>query len=219
MKKRRQKRKTKKKGLVKRKPQTTGKSALRRAKKWPLLECLISKDWRNTHELTQICLARQSSSGEILAGVAVVDLGCLGVKNAYAAHFYSAYNYRHELRARLEQNQSLVECDLDLAAKVIAEAVRYADSLGFKPNRDLRDVLLLMDDAHPENCTTEVPVGGEDGQPFYFAGPYDNSEQIMRVLDRKVGPGNYRFFVPLDDQPFFDDIDETMMVEIEDEYE
>ncbi|MCP4426285.1 MAG: hypothetical protein GY803_17475 [Chloroflexi bacterium] len=218
MKRRKQRKKTRKKGIVKRAIQSTGKSVLRRAGKWPLLECLISDDWRNTHELTQICLARQSPTGEVIAGAAVVDLGCLGVKNAFATRFRSAYEYRREMRANLERNQTLIACDLDLAAKVIAEAVRYAADLGFRPNKDLRDVLLLMGDARPENCATEIPLGGEDGQPFYFAGPYDNPERVMRILDRKVGSGNYHFVAPIGDPSFFED-GEGMTIEIDDDYD
>ena len=178
---------------------------LKQAGQWPLLECLIAAEWRDTTKISQICVARQSPHGDVMAGAVVIDLGCLGVKNAYAAHFHSAHEYRREMRALLTKNQDLIACDLDLAAKVIDEAVKYAGSLGFKPNRDLKDVLLVMGETRPENCSTAVPVGGEDGQPFYFVGPYDDPDRVMRILDRKVGRGNYHFIVPLGSPDLFDD--------------
>ncbi|MFQ5434215.1 MAG: hypothetical protein ACE5FD_04995, partial [Anaerolineae bacterium] len=67
------------------------------------------------------------------------------------------------------------------------------------------------------NCGIEVPVGGEDGQPFFFAGPYDNADAVMRKLNRAVGEGNYHFFAPIGPPDFFeDDFDEEDWEELDD---
>ena len=205
MKRRKRQKKVKKKGITRKIAQSLGKAMLHRAGKWPLLECIIAADWRKPGEIIQVCVARQSPQGDVITGACVVDLGCLGVKNAFAARFHSVSEYRRELRSGLTQRQKMITCDLDLAAKVIAEAVKYAGSLGFRPNRDLKDVLLVMGDAHPGNCTEEIPLGGKDGQPFFIAGPYDNPDRIMRILDRKVGRENYHFIAPTGPSGFFDD--------------
>jgi hypothetical protein len=182
------------------------------------LECIIAEEWREQGAIIQLCVARQSPRGDVMAGACVIDLGCLGVKNAYAAHFHSAAEYRREMRSRITQNQKMIPCDLDLAAKVIDEAVKYANSLGFRPNRDLKDALLVLGETHPENCPTEIPLGGEDGQPFFVAGPYDDPGRIMRILDRKVGRGNYHFLAPIGPADFFDDeFDELYEDDEEDE--
>lgn len=181
------------------------KSTLRQAGQWPLLECLIHAGWRDTHQITQILVARQSPRGQVATGAFVVDLACLGVKNAFAALFPSARGYRREMRSGITDKQEMVTCDLNLAAKVIETAVDYAGSLGFKPNKDIKDALLVMGETHSENNDTEIPVGGEDGQPMFIAGPYDDVEQIMRKLDRKVGEGNYHFLTPIGPLGFFDD--------------
>ncbi len=219
MKRRKRVKKTKRKGAAREIPLSTGKAMLRRSSKWPLLECIISAGWRETNQIIQLCVVRQSPQGDVIAGVCVIDLGCLGVKNAYAAPFQSVSEYRRELRSHLTKHQKLIPCDLNLAAKVIVEAVQYAGSLGFRPNRDLKNVLLVMGDTHPETCAEEVPLGGEDGRPLFIAGPYDDPARIMRVLDRKVGPGNYHFIAPMDDPAFFEEDVEGMTAEIDDEYE
>jgi hypothetical protein len=183
----------------------TGKAILRYAGQWPLLECIITADWREPGEIIQLCVARQSPLGDVVTGAFVIDLGCLGVKNAYAAHFNSAHEYRRELRSRLTGHQKMIACDLDLAAKVVKEAIRYAGSLGFRPNRDTGDALKVMGATRPENCTVEIPLGGEDGRPFFIAGPFDDPDRIMRILDRKVGRGNYHFMAPIGPPGLFDD--------------
>ena len=106
----------------------------------------------------------------------------------------------------------MIKCDLDLAAKVIETAVNYAGNLGFKPHKDIKDALLVMGETHPENCDIEVPVGGEDGQPFFVAGPYDNVKLVMSKLNRALGEDNYRFLTSLGAPDFFaDEFDEGDM--------
>lgn len=205
MKRRKQRKKSRKKRAPGKVAQFMSKMMLRQSGKWPLLECIITKGWGEEGEIIQLCVARQSPRGDVVTGACVVDLGCLGVKNAFAAHFHSAAEYRRELRSQFTQHQEMISCDLDLAAKVIDEAVKYANSLGFRPNRDLKDVLLVMGETHPENCAAEIPLGGEDGQPLFIAGPYDDPDRIMRILDRKVGRENYNFLAPLGPPGFFDD--------------
>ena len=186
---------------------------------WPLLECLIPVEWQNTQMVHQICVARRSPIGYIAAGIYLVDLGCLGVKNAYATVFSSEAEYRRELVARLESGQAMRTADLNLAAKIIEEAITYAQTLGFSPHKDIRQANWVMGtDVRPENCDIEVPVGGPDGKPFFFAGPYDNVDRIIRTLDRSVGQGNYQAVVRIGD-PFFDDDDDDYEDDEEDDWD
>jgi hypothetical protein len=50
-------------------------------------------------------------------------------------------------------------------------------------------------------------LGGKEGKPFFVAGPHDNADRIIRILERKVGHGNYNYFVPIGDPGSFDDGD------------
>jgi len=171
------------------------------------MECLIAANWRDTQDITQIVVARQSSTGQVAMGSFLVDLACLGIKNAMTKVFPSASVYRREYRERLMVSQPMTECDLDLAAKVIDEATKYAHSLGFSPHRDARLALKVLGEAHPENCEETVPLGGEDGKPLFIAGPYDDVERIMGILERNVGAGNYTFFIHLDVPGSFEDFE------------
>ena len=164
---------------------------------WPLFDCRITSNWRDTKEITTIVVVRKTSSDEVALGCFLVDLGCLGIKNAMTKRFPSEDEYE-DFSAHLAQGQSLKNCDLDLAAKVIDEAVRYARSLGFAPHRDSRKALELLGTADPRNCAEPVPLGGEDGKPFYFAGPHDNVKRIISTLEKNLGPDNFHYFAPVD---------------------
>jgi hypothetical protein len=184
-------------------PRPTGRRALlRTASGWPLHECLLTKTWQEPGEITQILVARRSTTGQIAVGTFLVDLGCLGVKNAFADLFDSQWEYK-KLRSEFMERQAMVKADLNLAAKIIREAIAYAGELGFKPHRDYRDAMLVLGDADPEACDEPIPLG-KDGKPFFVAGPYDNVDQITSKLTRKLGPDGFHCLVPLrGDEEFF----------------
>ena len=108
-----------------------------------------------------------------------------------------------ELRDGMKANQDMIEADINLVAKIIREAIAYAEELGFKPDPDYRDAMLVLGDADPDACDVPIPLG-KDGKPFFVAGPYDNVDQIMAKLTRKLGPEGFHFLVPLSgDEEFF----------------
>jgi hypothetical protein len=188
---------------------TGGRALLRAAGHWPLHECLLTKEWQEEGAVTQILVARRSPSGQIAVGVFLVDLSCLGVKSAFGRPLHTMQEYR-ELRDGMKANQDMIKADINLVAKIIHEAIAYADELGFKPDPDYRDAMLLLGDANPDACEVAIPLGGKDGKPFFVAGPYDNVDQIMSKLTRKLGPDGFTYIVPIggDEEVFLLDEDE-----------
>ena len=193
----------KQKRAKRRAPSTSPRALLRTSGDWPLYECLVAKNWQRPEEITQILVARRSPSGQIAVGAFLVDLGCLGVKNAFASLFNSRWEYERELRRPMTQRQAMIPVDLNLAAKIIREAIAYAQELGFKPHPDYRDAMLVLGDADPDACDVPIPLG-RDGKPFYIAGPYDNVDRIMNKLMRKLGPDGFHFIIPISEEDIFD---------------
>jgi hypothetical protein len=185
---------------------TSEKGLLRQSSEWPLLECLISAEWQDPMQLTQICIARQSPTGAIAAGLFLLDKACLGAKNGYGRIFAAKQQYHQELRNSLMASQKMITCDVDMAAKIIEEAIQYAESIGFKPHKDVKQAFLVLGETHPEEyANLEVPLGGEEGKPFFVSGPYDDADRIIRILNRKVGEGNYHYLLAIGPPDFFDD--------------
>ena len=75
------------------------RALLRASGNWPLHECLLTKEWREEGATVQILVARRSPSGQIATGTFLVDLGCLGVKSAFASLFDTRREYEQKLRA------------------------------------------------------------------------------------------------------------------------
>lgn len=170
---------------------------LRKAGSWPMYECLATKAWQKPGEIIQILVARRSPTGQVACGVFLVDLGCLGVKNGFASLFDSEGEYRETLRRRIVESQPMQAVEPNLAAKIVREAIVYAQGLGLSPHRDSRDAMLVLGDADPDTCDTPVPLGNGAGKPFFVAGPYDNVPLIMARLERAVGRDGFEYLVPL----------------------
>lgn len=201
-KRRRRKRKRKSTKSKKRKKKRQGKSRrtdpkLRMAGRWPLHEVLLTENWREPEEIVQILVARRSGMGQIATASFLVDLACLGVKSAFPSLFSSQTEYELQLRNRTTSRQEMKQADLDLVVKIIREGIAYARELGFSPDPDYHDAKLLLGDANPDACDEEIPVGGPEGKPFFFAGPYDDVDAIMEQLTEVCGPDGFNFMAPV----------------------
>jgi hypothetical protein len=177
---------------------TSPRAMLRSAAYWPVFECLVTRDWNRTDrepQLVQVVVARQSPHGPIAAATVLMDLACLGAKNAYARAFDDRADYQ-ELVAHLGQEQPFDRVDLDLAAKIVRDGIAYARSLGFQPHRDYGLAAPFFQGAEPDRCPVAIPLGYH-GRPFFIAGPYDRVDVIVTRLTRAVGPGNFDVLAPL----------------------
>lgn len=189
---------------------------------WPLHECLITGNWRDTMQLMQIVVARRNpANGVVVAAIYLIDLGCLGIKDATLLRFTSTAEYRYTLEGSVMLIQLFEPAPLDLAAKILHEAAAYGRSLGFIPRGDYTDSLPLLQGARPENVAEQIPLG-VDGKPFYVSGPDDHPGKILRQLEKAVGPGNFDYTIMLAPgvaPPLGIDPTKLSLLPISDEYE
>jgi hypothetical protein len=193
----------------------TGEINISTAQKWDLHQCLVTQDWQDATTLTQLVVLRRSSGGQIAAGIFLLDLGCLGIKNAHTDGYASYNEFETTTLEAIQANQDLEPCSLDFAAKMVKTAIAYARSLGFEPHKDAKKAMRMLGDAQPENCPDEIPTG-VNGKPFYANGPYENPMRVINTLNRTVGEGNYEVMLidpedmdeDFDDDDFGDDFDE-----------
>ncbi len=161
-------------------------------KNWPLLECLITADWRDTETIIQVLIARRSSRGEIGAAFMLIDLACLGLKNGATLRLPTLEAYELGIRDRMAENQELAACSPDLVAVIAGAAREYAQKLGFKPHPDALNVLEYLGEVHPETVTEKVPLGGPEGKRLFISGPNDYVDRVIRTLEASVGVGNFK---------------------------
>jgi hypothetical protein len=160
---------------------------------WEVYECIVNDGWNQPGALVQLAIARRSPRGRMVAGIALVDLGCLGVKNAFARRT-TVEKYLTEIRVGVTAFGAARHISLDLAARIVREAIAYARSLGFEPHRDFRQFEPLLAGGDADAAPEEIPFG-EDGKPLYISGPHDNVNHILATLNRTVGEGNYHYLI------------------------
>lgn len=164
---------------------------------WQVYEVLLSQNWNQEAALVTILVARRSPKEKLAAAGFLVDLGCLGVKDAVVRLYPSVSAYHQDMRQHYLSIQPMSPADLNLAAKIIVSGVRYAEQLGFHPHSVYLQAQHLLADADPEACPAAIPLGGPEGKPLFVAGPYDNARQIVNHLTRHVGAGNFHYLVTL----------------------
>lgn len=127
------------------------------------------------------------------ASLFLVDYYCLGVKNAESFTFSSDQRYREMKTVAFSQfDEGTQEISLEQAQAIVFGAEDYARQLGFEPHRDYakaKGILGERPDALPELTF------GRNGQPFYFDGPYDNPQKVIKTLEKSVGAGNFHYML------------------------
>lgn len=166
---------------------------IRQVAHFPLRECLINDDWVE-HKLASITFARNRPDGRVAVGSFIVDVGCLGVKSAFANPSITAEQYSQKFLSGQPTNQ--IRLGAPCAVKLILGALEYARELGFKPDPDYFYSREIFGDIDPAGCE-ETFEYGMDGKPFYVAGPHDNPNRIVNHLTKKLGPDGYLFMMPL----------------------
>ena len=184
------------------------RSLLHAALKWPVMECWLSANWEDPLDLDQAVVTRRDpATGEVYMSMFLVDRACLGLKDAHVANFVNAAEFRNTILAHMQETQELIQVDIDFVAAVVKAGIDYAAQFDLRPHRDYRDASILLKDANPDAVDVNIPVGGDDGKPFFIAGPYDNAQKIVARLTQQLGPDGFHYTVRLDpDDEMLDDL-------------
>ncbi len=163
----------------------------------PILECLMTEEMFDGG-MGQVIVSRTTGSGMVAAGIFLLDIFCLGVKNAFPMlRPRAAYD---SLVQQTKLQGGLVHIEPSYAKKLIEDAIAYARDLGFEPHDDYRVARKVLQDIDATICQEQF-VFGKDGKPFFMSGPNDSpqrSRQIVETLERRCGAGGYHYIVGLD---------------------
>lgn len=181
-----------------------------------IYECLITEGWESAG-ICNIVVARKHKTGNITAGIYLIDMFLLGLKDT---HYQ--FNITPEEYNDLGYNNAVMEkCDYVLAHNIIYGAIAYAEDYGFKPYKDfaVSQFILEEDDERVELMEMEF---GLDGVPCFMPGPYDDVAKIKSItatLERTAGAGNFEIYNEGEDDEFDgeedydDEFDEDSLIE------
>jgi hypothetical protein len=162
---------------------------LQGAGSWPVVRALVGAQlW--DEGIGYLLIARQESEGRVIYAGFLVDVYCLGVKNA----FWGAGTQKElaEMIRKMDEMQRMQPITPACLAKIIQGAVEYAQSYGFRPHPDYHHAAMLLDGIDPATCPDQFTFG-RDGKPLYIAGPNESFAQAQAIAQRIQASGGHFF--------------------------
>jgi hypothetical protein len=144
----------------------------------------MSPSWRSEEpNLVTVVITRMLTDGSIVAGTALVDRTCLGVKDGFAKQLDS----RDDLEEVLESvgaahGGHVEEVSVLEAQSVVFQAIDYARTLGFAPHRDFPGSVF---GPRPETLL-ETPLARPE-RPVFIPGPHDDVARVLGTIEATTG--------------------------------
>jgi hypothetical protein len=172
-------------------------SRLVAAARFPVLHSCVTNDFWD-QGIGWVCLSRELPNGMVAFAVFLVDRYCLGVKNAMA-DIVGRYTYDTQIIRKIRQEFNSRDLPPTAVRKLVEESVAYADALGLGPHADYHKAKPIFGDIDP-NTSAETFEFGEDGKPYFVAGPHDTPERCRRILGTLVercGVDGFHYLIPV----------------------
>jgi hypothetical protein len=189
-----------KRALKGRNPGTSGGSGqsaerlMAQAAASPIHECLVPAGLFDLG-IGSVIVGRRMPNGEIGFGVFLIDVFCLGVKDAFfSVRPRDEYDFFAE---KIREKEDLRPEEPACAVKLIKGAEAYARDLGLNAHPDYAFARSIFADIDPAACSREFTFG-RDGKPLYVSGPHEtetDSRRIIDILSKKLGPGGFHYVV------------------------
>jgi hypothetical protein len=172
---------------------------LKATDRWPITATLVPDNlW--TTGIGNLVIARHTPDGRLACGIFLLDVFCLGVKDA-CWKILSKGEFK-EIRRRIEEQGRLEDMPPEYFAKLVYRAVDHAQSLGFSPHSDFRHAQRLLAGIDPSLCPDEFEFG-QNGQAHYIAGPSESMSKARAISRQVEAQGGY-YTLPLDDAELAD---------------
>lgn len=140
-----------------------------------------------------VSVARSTGYERFVVCNYLIDYWCLGLKDTLGPRqLNGSSKYQQFVQASyLQFPDSYQEISLEQAQAIVLGVVSYANQLGFSPHRGFDQT-----QTHLGNWSGQPQLKfGRNGKPFYINGPYDNARQIVEILRKNVGEGNFDYVV------------------------
>ena len=158
--------------------------------------CFVDQRFENNGqaELIHLLFVRERAQRPWDAGIFLVDMGCMGIKDAFTSTFTGSE--LDEFRKKVFPN-GFREEPAAWGRKLYEDAVAYGKSLGFTPPRDVKKAARVLGGVQTADCD-ETFHFGRDGKPFYVQGALHSDAKARRVLNhltQRLGSEGFHYLV------------------------
>jgi hypothetical protein len=147
-----------------------------------------------------VVVARFRGIGDAEIGVFLLDVFCLGVKDAFYTRTTQA-EYDLNVLERIIPAANRKPLDPPSARKLVEGAAAYAQSLGLAPHPDYKQGCRVFGGIKTSDSNATF-VFGKDGKPFYMQGPHDSFAKCLRIMNQlrtRCGKDGFNFLVLAND--------------------
>lgn len=134
--------------------------------------------------LASVLWTHSQRYGRVTVCGCLLDLYCLGVKDALGPKTLSAEEFRSFLpRYFASYRTPPIEAPIVLVQSLVLGALDYARALGFEPHPDFAKVRGLLGAV---SAPFQIQLG-KHGQPYYVPGPHDDVDAVLSTLRLMTG--------------------------------
>ena len=151
-----------------------------RAADAPIQHCFLTESLFDIGMGTLV-LARGATPHHIAVSSFLIDVFCLGIKDAMFESFE-----REDFEMYMEATDAgspMVSVDPTFARKLLRDLAAWSQSIGFAPHRDFAAVERVFGDVSADSSDAGFRFG-RDGKPFYIPGPNDTAPLIRRRIEQ-----------------------------------
>ena len=165
-----------------------------RARSLPVYKCLVNEDWKKSM-LASVIILRKHVNGNVTAGLYLVDLFCLGIKDTF---FY--FNEDEESLMEKSAAHAFIEIDYPLAHNIIYAGHDFAAEFEIQPSKLFSTTKYILEDDDENIPLIHIHTGDENGNPNLWVDESYNYAPILEKLKKHAGEGNYHFFIGSDSE-------------------
>ena len=166
-----------------------------KARSLPVYKCFVNKDWHTAH-MAQVLVMRSHVNGNITAGIYLVDLWCLGVKDT--TYFFNLTQEEIQERFGDDFDKMFSEADYDLVHNIVYAGHDFALEYDIKPHADFAITKFILEEDDDSIPLIEIEVGDEDKPHLFVTQPGQYSEALAK-LKKNAGEGNYFYSIAAED--------------------
>ena len=161
----------------------------------PIGNCYINKTWE-VNKLANVIVSRKLKNGNLIVGFYLVDLFCLGLRSSYFQSDMEEESLKNWLKKVSYLESKFIQIDYVLAHNIIYGSYEYGLENGIPQHKDFDKVTKYILEEDDERIPLIELEFGRDGKPFYFQTESQSdafAENIIRLLKKNVGEGNFYY--------------------------
>lgn len=169
----------------------------------PISNCLISEDWENAG-IAQIIIMRRHINNNVTAGIYLIDLYCVGVKDTFFLFNIDERELMSSLSG-MEDLSQFKEFDYVIAHNMIYGSIEFASEFGIEPHKDFKLTAMILEEDSDDIPLIDIEFGKKGVPVLICDSDHPKLNYYLNQLNRFAGEGNYIYLEDNDEDLDFID--------------